>query len=131
MEIISEDAGTQFTSKEFQDKCQTCGVWLMLAAPKHQEIKKQLKVTWRMLRKIAQLLMVHVKCLEAYINFALTYTVDHIFLVLPIKDLINKYGKPTTPLKLVTSTKPSTFHLNVLFFNMLYEKLLHMLGQSR
>ena len=43
------------------------------------------------------------------------YTTDHIFLVLPIKDLINEDGDPTTPHKLATGTKPSVSHLHVLF----------------
>ena len=32
LERISTDAGTQFTSTEFKEKCQTCGVCLTLAA---------------------------------------------------------------------------------------------------
>ena len=40
---------------------------------------------------------------------------EHIFLVLPIKDLINKDGDPTTPYKLATGTKPSVSYLRVLF----------------
>ena len=32
LDIISVYAGTNFTSTELQDKCQTCGVRLMLAA---------------------------------------------------------------------------------------------------
>ena len=43
------------------------------------------------------------------------YTTYHIFLVLPIKDLINEDGDPTTPHKLATGTKPSVSHLCVLF----------------
>ena len=43
------------------------------------------------------------------------HTKDHIFPVLPIKDLINKNGDPTTPNKLATGTKPSVYHLRVLF----------------
>ena len=43
------------------------------------------------------------------------YTTDHIFPVLPIKDLINEDGDPTTPFKLVTGMKPSVSHLRVLF----------------
>ena len=43
------------------------------------------------------------------------YTADHIFPVLPIKDLINKDGDPTKPFKLATGTKPSVSHLRVLF----------------
>ena len=43
------------------------------------------------------------------------YTTDHIFPVLPIKDIINKDGDPTMPHKLATGTKPSVSHLRVLF----------------
>ena len=43
------------------------------------------------------------------------YTTDHIFPVLPIKDLINEDGDPTMPHKLATGTKPTVSHLHVLF----------------
>ena len=33
LQIISSDSGTQFTSKEFQDKFQTRSICLILAAP--------------------------------------------------------------------------------------------------
>ena len=35
LEIISADAGTQFTSTDFKYECQTRGVRLMLAAPEY------------------------------------------------------------------------------------------------
>ena len=76
----------------------------------------QVKVTWIMLHTIAHSLMVHARVSEAYIYFALMYTTDHIFTVLPIKDVINKYGEPTMPFKLATGTKPSLSHLRMLFF---------------
>ena len=60
--------------------------------------------------------MVHAKVTEVYVNFSIMYTIDHIFLVLPIKDIINQDGDPTTPHKLVTGKKPSVSHLRVLFF---------------
>ena len=43
------------------------------------------------------------------------FTTDHIFPVLPIKDLITEDGDPTMPYKLATGTKPSVSHLYVLF----------------
>ena len=52
----------------------------------------QVEVTWRTLRTVAHSLMVHVRVSEAYVHFALIYTTDHIFPVLPIKDLINEDG---------------------------------------
>ena len=75
--------------------------------------------------------MVHARVSEAYIYFALMYMTDHIFPVLAIKDLINDDNDPTTPFKLTTGTKPSISHLRVLFFHLLYGKLLHILGQRR
>ena len=58
-------------------------------APEQQEMNVQVEVTWRTLRTIAHYIMVNARVLEAYIHFALIYTIDHIFLVLPIKDMIN------------------------------------------
>ena len=66
----------------------------------------QVEVTWRTLRTVAHSLMVHARVPEVYVNFALMYTTDHIILVLPIKDLINEDGNPTSPHKLATGTKP-------------------------
>ena len=60
-------------------------------------------MTWRILNTIAHSLMVHARVSEAYIHFALMYTTDHIFLVLPIKYLINEDGDLTTQFEEVNS----------------------------
>ena len=116
LEIISSDAGTQFTSTEFKEECQTRGVRLTLAAPEHQEMNGQVEVTCRTLRTVAHALMVHARVPEVYVHFTLMYTTDHIFPVIPIKDLINEDGDLTTPHKLATGTNPSVSHLRVSFF---------------
>ena len=100
---------------------------MTLAAPEHQEINRQVEVTWRTLCTIAHSLMVHARVFEAYIHFELMYTTDHIFTVTPIKDMINEEGDPTTPFKLSTGTTPSVSHLLVLFPHMLYRKPLKTL----
>ena len=92
LERISADAGKQLTSTDFKDECQTCGVRLTLVAPEHQEMNGQVEVTWRTLRTVSHSVMVHSRFLEVYVHFALMYTTDHIFPVLPIKDLINEDG---------------------------------------
>ena len=127
LERISENLGYQCTLTESKEECQTRAVYLTLAAPEHQEMNGKIEVTWRTLHTIAHFLMVHVRALEVYIHFLFMYTSDHIFLVLPIKDLINKDGDPTTLFKLVTGAKTSVSHLCVLFFHVLYGKLLHTL----
>ena len=66
----------------------------------------KVRVTWRMLYTIAHSRMVHEIVSETYIHFSFMYTADHIFPVLPIKDLINEDGDLTMPFKLATGTKP-------------------------
>ena len=85
-------------------------------------MKRQVEVTWRTLRTIAHSLVVHARVLEAYIHFVLMYAADHIFLVLPIKDLINKDGEPTTSYKLSTGMKHSISYLRVLFYPCVVQK---------
>ena len=58
------------------------------------------------------------------------YTTDHIFPVLQIKYLINKYGDPTTPYKLTTGTKPSVSHLRVLFCPCVVRKATSHIGEK-
>ena len=53
----------------------------------------QFEVTWKTSRKIPHSLIVYAGVLEAYINFALMYTADNIFLGVPIKDLIKKMAR--------------------------------------
>ena len=75
----------------------------------------QVQVTWRTLHTTVYSLIVHARVLEEYIHFAFMYTTDRIFPFLPIKDLINKYGDPSTQFKLATVTETSVSHLRVLF----------------
>ena len=67
------------------------------------------------MRTIEHSLIVHARVLEANVHFAFMYLTDHIFLVIPIRDLINEDGDPTTPHKIATGTKPSVSHLRVLY----------------
>ena len=107
---------------ELKYECQTCGVCLMLEAPEHQDMNGQVEVTWRTLRTFTHALMVHARVPEVYVHFALIYTTDHIFPVLPIKYLINEDGDPTTPKKMATGTKPSVSHLRMLFCRCVVQK---------
>ena len=69
MDIIQNDSGTQFTSKEFQEGISVCGVRLELAAPDHQESNGRVEVTRQKLRTIAHSIMVHGKFSDKYIHF--------------------------------------------------------------
>ena len=84
-----------------------------------------------MLRTVAHSPLVYTRVPEVYVHFALMYTTDHIFPVLPMKDLMNEDGDPTTPHKLATGKKPSVSHLRVFFVHVLYGKLRRTLIQRR
>ena len=56
------------------------------------------------------------------------YTADHIFPVISIKDLMNKYVKTTTPFKLATGTKLSVSHLRVLICPCVVQKATEHVG---
>ena len=72
--------------------------------------------------------MVYAIVSEAYIHFLFIYMADHIFPVLPIKDLINEDGEPTTPFILATSTKHSILNLPVLFCPCVVQKATAYVG---
>ena len=125
LERISADEGTQF------DECQTRGVHLKLAAPGHREMNSQVEVTWRTLCTVAHSLMVHARVPKLFVYFALMYTTDHIFPVLPIKDIINEDGDTTTPPKLTTGTNLQCIIYACFIFRVLYGKLQCTLRQRR
>ena len=70
LERVSTDSGTQFTSTEFKEECQTHVVCLTIAAPEHQEMNGQVEVTRRTLRIVAHSIMVHNRLSNAYFHFA-------------------------------------------------------------
>ena len=110
------------TLTEFKEECQTLRVNFRLATPEHQETNRQVGVTWRRLRTISHSRMVHTRVSEAYIRFSLIYPTNHIFLVLPIKDLIKEGSDLTTPFKLARGTKSSVSHLRMLFLPSVVQK---------
>ena len=60
--------------------------------------------------------MVNARLLEAYVHLILLYTPNHIFPVLPIRDLINEDGDTTTPHKLATGTKLLVSHVRMFIY---------------
>ena len=72
--------------------------------------------------------MVHAWVPDEYILFALIYMTDHIFPVLPSKQVASQDGEPTMPHKLKTATKPSVSN-PTRFVCVLYKMQLHMLTQ--
>ena len=56
------------------------------------------------------------------------YPADHIFPILPIKDLINEDEEPTTPFKLVIVTEPAISYLRFWFCTCVVQKAYAYVG---
>ena len=67
--------------------------------------------------------MVHVRVSDEYIHFALMYTPDNIFYVIPIKNLVNQDGEPMTPHKMSTVTNTLVSNLRVLLCTCIVQKV--------
>ena len=109
---IKADAGSQFTSKEFQEACADSRIAINLAAPKHQEQNSFAERTWQTVKIIADKLLVHSRLPPTFSHHALLYAVT-IFNVIPVKKLVNKNGFPVTPYELFLGEKPRIGHLRV------------------
>ena len=117
---------------EFKEEFQIRGFHLKLAAPEHQELNRQAKVTWRMLCKVSNSLMVH-----AYSFLINVYDISY-FSSSTNQRPDKKDGDPTTPFKLVTGKKSSVSHLRVLLCPCvirkatahIYKKALNMCHQA-
>ncbi|MGH7973946.1 MAG: hypothetical protein ACREBR_00370 [bacterium] len=94
-ERIQSDAGPQFTSEEFKHEALSAGIRLTIAAPRHQEQNTYCERTWQTIRTIAQKLLLHARVGPQYNHHALMYATDHIFPVIPWKNLQIE-GRQTT-----------------------------------
>ena len=115
MEIIQTETVTQFTYNEFQEGLSVHRVQRALVSLEHQEMNGQVEGTWRTLRTITHLIMVHKWVSNKYIHSALMYTTDNAFTVLPMKNLVNQSVEATTPRKLETGT--NLHYQNYVFYS--------------
>ncbi|MGH7955157.1 MAG: hypothetical protein ACREOZ_04270, partial [Gloeomargaritales cyanobacterium] len=123
---IQTDAGPQFTSKEFKQAALTSGFRLTIAAPRHQEQNAYCERTFQTIRLIAHKLLLNARAGEQYLHHALLYATDHIFPVIPWKNL-QVDGRQSTPYEMVHGHRPHLKHLRVLFCPCIVKK--HMVRQ--
>ena len=62
--------------------------------------------------KLANTLLIHARLNRKFIFYAVKYA-QYIHYVIPVKDLNNKHGFPTTPYAIATNRKPSFKHFRV------------------
>jgi hypothetical protein len=68
-EKIKSDAGTEFTSLEFEQFCTDKRIAVSFASPKHQEGNHFAERTWQSLRKLAQCMLVYARLPNMYLFY--------------------------------------------------------------
>ena len=116
MDRIQTDSGMHFTAKGFQEGFSVHAVRLSLVPSYHLDIIGPIELTRPTLQTIAHSIILHALVSDKYIKISLIYTTHHLFIVIPIKHLVNQDGEPTAPHKLATGTKPSVSNIRVLSF---------------
>jgi hypothetical protein len=116
---VRVDAGTQFSSRAFRNKCNAANIKVSLAAPKHQEMNGLCERTWQSLRQLAFSFMNYARVSEEFGDMALEHAWK-VFSVLPIKEL-SEPNKLITPYEKHYGRKPSLRKFRVLFCPCVYK----------
>lgn len=109
---IRSDAGTEFRSNEFNDWCRENSIVFTTAAPKHQEQNGMVETHWGEVSKLANIMLIHARLSTKFIFYALKYA-EKIHDVIPVRNLVDEEGKPTTPYYLAFKRHPKVSHFRV------------------
>lgn len=111
---VQTDAGPQFTSVEFRAQAAKVGFALRVAAPQHQE---QNGICENMIRDCKELAFSFLHQARVSMSFfgAALLTAAYVKNVLPLRNITDINGKPTTAYTLFYSRKPSIRKLRVPF----------------
>ena len=109
---IRSDAGTEFRSDTFRKWCSEKGIRFSSAAPKHQEQNGLVERHWGTVLKIANTMLLHARLSKKFFYYAAKYA-QRVHDVIPVKELCDKDGLPTTPYQLATNSKPNVRHYRV------------------
>ena len=109
---LRSDAGTEFRSNDFNDWCKENPIVFMTAAPKHQEQNGLVERHWTEVSKLANTMLVHARLNTKIILYALKYA-EKIHGVIPVRNLVDEEGKPTTPYYMAFKRHPKVSHFRV------------------
>ena len=109
---IQSDAGTEFRSDTFRKWCSENKIKFSTAAPKHQEQNGLVERHWGTVAKLASTLLLHVRLNHKFFYYAAKYA-QYIHDILPVRDLYDTEGLPTTLYFLATNRKPTVKHFKV------------------
>ena len=109
---IRSDFGSEFRSDTFRKWCGENSIRFTTAAPKHQEQNGLVERHWATITKMANTMLLHARLNKKFFYYAAKYA-QRVHDVIPVKDLIDDKGLPTTPHFLLSGSKPNVKHFRV------------------
>ena len=109
---VRNDAGSEFWSDTFRKWCSENKIQFNSAAPKHQEQNGLVERHWGTIAKLANTLLVHTRLNRKFFYFAVKYA-QYIHGIIPVRDLVDDDGLPTTPYFMATGRKSAVKHFKV------------------
>ena len=103
--FIRTDAGSNFTSKEFKDWCNSNNIQLSIAGPKHQEQNAFAERAYGTASRMARSMLVRAHLPLCFYHLSLKYALK-LMRVLPAKGLYDKNNEPTTTYAILHGKKP-------------------------
>ena len=109
---IRSDAGSEFRSDTFRKWCSERKIIFTTTAPKHQEQKGFVVRHWGTIMKMANIMLLHARLSKRFFYYAAKYA-QRVHDVIPVRDLFDANGLPTTPHQMATGRKPIVRHFRV------------------
>ena len=109
---IHSDAGTEFRSDTFRKWCGEIKINFNSAAPKHQEQNGLDKRLWGTIAKLVNTLLLYARLNRKFFYYAAKYT-QYIHDVIPVRDLLDENGLPTTPNYFATGRNSAVKHFRI------------------
>ena len=109
---ICSDAGTEFRSDTFRKWCSKNKIKFTTAAPKHQEQNGLVERHWGTVAKLANIILLHAQ-LNGKLFYCKVKCAQYIHDILPVREVFDTNGLPTTPYYLATNRKHTVKHFKV------------------
>ena len=99
---IRSDPGTEFISDIIRKWCAEKGIRFSSTAPKHQEQNGLVERHWGNVLKMANTMILHARLSKNFFYYTAKYA-QRVHDVIPVKELCDNDGLPTTPYQLATN----------------------------
>ena len=115
------DFGSEFRSDTFRKWCGENSIRFTTAAPKYQEKNGLVERHWKTITKMANTMLLHARLNKKFIFYAVKHA-QRVHNVIPVKDLVDNQGLPTTSYYLLSGSKSNVKQFRVFGYPAVFKK---------